>query len=144
MELLIALRTDPTVRRYLGGPMTHEAAAALAHFNIAHPHWLFAVTRRDRGETIGLVMLHPGHGGTEVSYQFLPSACSQGLASEAVQRVVDYAFDAGGIEELLAVTQTANERSCRLLGRLGMTVSEEFEEFGARQTLYKAHRTSST
>jgi RimJ/RimL family protein N-acetyltransferase len=43
-----------------------------------------------------------------------------------------------GTSELLAVTQAANQRSCRLLERLGLTVDHEFEEFGALQRLYKA------
>jgi RimJ/RimL family protein N-acetyltransferase len=45
---------------------------------------------------------------------------------------------------LIAVTQTANARSRRLLERLGMTAAEEFEEFGAQQTLYRAQNPAST
>jgi hypothetical protein len=38
--LLIALRTDADVRRYLGGPMTLDAATAMADVNISDPSWL--------------------------------------------------------------------------------------------------------
>jgi [ribosomal protein S5]-alanine N-acetyltransferase len=141
--LLIALRTDPDVRRYLGGPMTLDAAMTMADLNISHSYWLFVAERRDTDESIGLVLLHPGHGGTEISYQFLPSSWSQGFAAEAVRRVMDYAFDSEGIDELLAITQTANERSRGLLERVGMTASEEFEEFGEPQMLYRAQRSIS-
>jgi len=103
----------------------------------------FVAERRDTEESIGLVVLHPGHGGTEVSYEFLPSSWKQGFATEAVRCVIDHAFRSEGIEELIAVTQSANEPSRRLLERLGMTASEQFEEFGEQQTLYRAQRPSS-
>jgi RimJ/RimL family protein N-acetyltransferase len=138
--LLVALRTDPDVRRYLGGPMTVEAATTMADVNVVLSRGLFVATRMDSQESIGLVMLHRGHGGTEISYQFLPSAWSLGFAAEAVRCVMYYAFDREGIGELLAVTQTANERSRRLLLRLGFAVGEQFEEFGEPQTLYRARR----
>ena len=123
--------------------MTFDAATTMADVNIAHSPWLFVVERRDTEESIGLVLLHAGHGGTEISYQFLPSSWSRGFAVEAVGRVVDYAFVSLGIDELLAVTQTANERSRRLLERLGLTATEQFEEFGEPQTLYRAQRPTS-
>jgi len=138
--LLVALRTDENVRRYLGGALDVANATLLAEVNISRPDGLFVAERRDTDESIGLVLLHPGHGGTEVSYQFLPSSWKQGFASEAVRGVVDHAFRAEGIDELIAVTQTANEPSRRLLERLGMTASEQFEEFGEQQTLYRLRR----
>jgi ribosomal-protein-alanine N-acetyltransferase len=142
--LLVALRTDEDVRRYLGGATDIAMAARLADVNISHPQGLFVAERRDTEESIGLVMLHPGHGGTEISYQFLPSSWKQGFASEALRCVIDHAFDSEGIDELIAVTQTANEPSRRLLERLGMTASEQFEEFGEQQTLYRMQRPTSS
>ena len=140
MALLVALRTDEAVRRYLGGAIDATTAAQLAEVTLSHPKGLFVAERRDTEEAIGLVILHPGHGGTEVSYQFLPSSWKQGFASEAVRCVIDHAFDSEGIDELIAVTQTGNESSCRLLERLGMKACEQFEEFGEQQTLYRAQR----
>jgi RimJ/RimL family protein N-acetyltransferase len=138
--LLVALRTDSEVRRYLGGPMTLDAATASAELTISYAHWLYVVTRNDSRESIGLVMLHAGHGGTEISYQFIPSSWSHGFASEAAGRLVQYAFESAGIEALIAVTQSANDRSRRLLERLGFAAVEAFEEFGEQQTLYRAAR----
>jgi Acetyltransferase (GNAT) domain len=79
--------------------------ATMAQLNISHPHWTFVVMRRDNLESIGLVLLHPGHGGNEFSYQFLPSSWFQGFTAEAVRCVMDYASDSEGVGELLAVTQ---------------------------------------
>ena len=140
VALLIALRTDPEVRRYLGGPMSLDEATAMAALNISYSHGKFVATRRDSQEPIGLVLIHAGHGGTEISYQFLPSSWSQGLATEAVRCVMDHAFDTEEIEELLIVTQTANERSRRLIERLGLTAGEQFDEHGEQQTIYRMRR----
>jgi RimJ/RimL family protein N-acetyltransferase len=137
---LVTMRTDPAVRRYLGGPMSVDEATAQTELTVRYAQGLFVVTRHADRERIGLVMLHPGHGGTEISYQFAPSSWSQGFASEAVRCVVEYAFEFDGITELLAVTQTANARSRRLLERLGATESDHFEEFGEPQTLYRVWR----
>lgn len=134
--LLIALRVDTEVRRFLGGPMGLNDATAMAELNIAYSMGTFVAERRDNQEAIWLVLLHRGHGGTEISYQCLPSSWGQGFASEAVRCVIDFAADSEGISELIAVTQTANERSCRLLDRLGLTAAEQFEEFGEQQTRY--------
>src|SRR5579862_8928305 len=98
-DLLVALRTDAAVRRYLGGPMDVATATQLAEANIAYPNGLFVAERQDTGQSIGLVLLHAGHGGTEVSYQFLPSSWKQGLAFEAVRGVVDHAFGAEEVDE---------------------------------------------
>ena len=138
--LLVALRTDEAVRRYLGGAMDAATTTRLVEVSISNPHGFFVVERQDTEESIGLVMLHPGHGGTEISYQFLPSSWKQGFAFEAVRCVIDHAFGSEEIDELIGVTQTANEPSRRLLERLGMTASEQFEEFGEQQTLYRSRR----
>jgi [ribosomal protein S5]-alanine N-acetyltransferase len=137
VDLLVALRVDPEARRFLGGPTSLDEAKSMAELSIAFPTGKFVAERLDNHEAIGLVLLHPGHGGTEISYQFLPSSWGQGFAGEAVRCVLDYAADSEGISEVIAVTQTANERSCRLLDRLGLSAAERFEEFGEQQTLYR-------
>jgi [ribosomal protein S5]-alanine N-acetyltransferase len=137
MELLVALRVDPEVRRYLGGPMSFDQAKSMAELNIAYPQGKFVVERRDSQEAIGLVLLHEGHGGTEISYQFLRGSWSQGFATEAVRCVMSYATNSEAITELIAVTQTANERSRRVLERVGLSAAGQFEEYGEQQTLYR-------
>jgi ribosomal-protein-alanine N-acetyltransferase len=139
-DLLVALRVDPDVRRYLGGPMSLDDAGSVAELNIAHPEGKLIAERRDNREAIGLVLLHEGHGATEISYQFGPSSWSQGFATEAVRCVLAHALESAGISELIAVTQAANEGSRRLLERLGLQAAEQFEEFGEQQMLYRTVR----
>ena len=87
-QFLVTLRTHPEVRQHLGGPLDTRAAAKHAEANLAEPLGTFVVVRLDTQQRIGLVVLHEGHGGIEVSYEFLPHAWGQGLASEAVGEVL--------------------------------------------------------
>lgn len=139
-DLLVALRTDPDVRAHLGGPMRNDDAARLAAWNIAAPDRMLVVVRSDTDRPIGIVLVHEGHGATEVSYQFLSDSWGHGYAGEAVRCVIQHTFDSEPLDELIAVTQTANVASCRLLERLGMTAAAQFDEFGAPQTLYRLPR----
>jgi len=135
IPLLTALRTDGAVRAFLGGPMNPERARERAEAELGTVN-RFIVTCQEDGSGIGVVALSDeGHGGLEVSYAFLPTAWGVGYAVEAVRAVLVWAFEVRGIEELLVVTQTANARSRRLIERLAAVSADEFEEFGAQQTV---------
>lgn len=56
----------------------------------------------------------------EIGYAFAPAAQGQGYAIEAVRSVVDLAFGPIGLRRVTASAFTANERSWRLLERIGM------------------------
>lgn len=61
----------------------------------------------------------------------------QGLAGEAVTAVITWwAGAASGAGPVVAVTQKTNTVSCRLLESIGMTLIDEFAEYGAQQCLY--------
>jgi RimJ/RimL family protein N-acetyltransferase len=55
----------------------------------------------------------------EVGYILAPAAWGQGFASEALRAVLGRAFDTHGLEAVTADVDPRNERSLRLLGRLG-------------------------
>lgn len=93
------------------------------------------------GVVVGVVSVEPRSrfdGRPEVSYSFLPEHWGRGYAREAVGAVVKWALEAVASDSasLIAVTQEANVRSCRLLEALGMHRIDTFEEFGAVQVMY--------
>jgi ribosomal-protein-alanine N-acetyltransferase len=101
------------------------------------------VTRSlESNEFIGLTSLDKYHDGknTEVSYEFLPQWWGAGLATEVIGKLINYAFNDLGLHRLVAETQTANNSSCRLLERVGMTVESKLHKFGAEQSLYSIER----
>lgn len=141
IPVIVALMTDPAVRRFLGGPASRERALARAASLIAGDErrhsWAVALNSGTPG-CIGLVEIHRHHDGLdhEFSYEFLPTAWGSGLASEAVGAVLDHGFGTLGHDRLIAETQAANQPSRRLLERLGMRWERELERFGAMQAIY--------
>jgi RimJ/RimL family protein N-acetyltransferase len=121
---LCELYADPEVMRYIGtGVRTPQVATAvLEKMRVAAPplgYW----TLRDRstGEPLGGAMLMMRREGAPVEIGFLLAkpAWGRGLASEAVQAVVDHAFKVRGVRSIEAFTDQRNEASARVLLKAG-------------------------
>ncbi|RXJ04422.1 N-acetyltransferase [Anaerobacillus alkaliphilus] len=134
------LYLDERVREYLGGTVTEERVkGSFTSIIEADDGSLYFVAReKATKQFIGTVSLDTHHDGvsTEVSYQLLPEWWGAGYATEVVKEVIQYGFTELQLPELVAETQAANEASCRLLERLGMTVKENVQRFGAEQVIY--------
>jgi len=61
---------------------------------------------------------------TELIYALLPAHWGQGLASEASRRVLRYGFEECGLTRIVAATDTPNQRSARVMERIGMAFDE--------------------
>jgi RimJ/RimL family protein N-acetyltransferase len=64
----------------------------------------------------------------EIGFTFAREYQGRGLAKEAAEAVLDYAFTVLGLHRVVAVTDCENERSVALLGRLGMRREGHFIE----------------
>jgi len=98
---------------------------------------IWSVRSQTDGAFLGLISLddHVDGKDTEVSFQFLPEAQGQGLASEALTLALAKA-DGLGLSRLIAETQTQNLASCRLLERHGFVRERELVRFDALQAVY--------
>ena len=130
---------DPDVRKHLGGILTPDEAARRAA-SMANRPTTWAVTRQDDEVLLGLVTLSPRDSQTELSYMFLPAYWGKGFALECCQAMLTIAFGELELDRVIAITQSANVRSCRLLEALGMSPIRSFIEFGAEQTEYEFPR----
>lgn len=72
--------------------------------------------------------------------KFLPRAWGNGLASSALTELLAWTWFNHQFESVIAVTQTANQPSIRLLERLGFAFEVEFEEWNAFQSRYRLLR----
>jgi len=134
------LYEDDEVRRYLGGSV--EQAQFIARFSDMLSttggvcYWV--VREKESSNFIGLVSLDQYHDAInkEVSYQFAPSYWGRGYATEVIERVIEHALQELKLPRLVAETQTANERSCRLLTRVGMKLETTVVRFGAEQSVF--------
>jgi RimJ/RimL family protein N-acetyltransferase len=130
---LQALWDDPDVRRFLfdDEPVPPARAAAVLDDVLALDGGLglWCVAGRDTGTFLGCVGLMPSSttarydaslaGAIEPLACFSPAAWGKGYATEALQVLIDYAFETLGLDQLAAVHDVPNEASGRLVQRLG-------------------------
>jgi len=125
---LVAALGDPQVGAYLGGPDVSTEAAM--HDRIdrlaegpgpGHPdeRWHnFAVRRVPDGAVLGRIEATTYGDWAEIAYVFGPATWGQGYATEATQWLLVWLHDRG-VTELWAAVHPDNNRSVRLLLRLG-------------------------
>jgi RimJ/RimL family protein N-acetyltransferase len=139
-RVVIRLLSDPEVRRYLGGPVDESQLEAARWATVGERWGVFCIADRVTDEAIGGCSFGRWRGVLELSYELLPEHWGRGLAIEAIGAALDWVWDATEDEAVVAVTQTANLSSLRLLARLGFESDLEFEEFGAPQTQLRLRR----
>ena len=91
----------------------------------------FAAELKETGRMIGHVALSvkaDDRGQAEIGFTFARGQQGRGLAREAAEGVLDYAFGVLGLHRVVAVTDCENARSAALLERLGMRREGHFVE----------------
>jgi len=89
-------------------------------------HGPWAVERRSDGLFLGFVGLASVHfnahftPAVEVGWRFASEAWGQGYATEAAIASLAFGFDELGLEEIVSFTVPANQRSRRVMERIGM------------------------
>jgi len=140
---IAALKADPQVRMFLGGPVPPEKALATTQSQIANQTWgHFVLADLVDDVAFGTVTLDRKRGPWELSFQLSPERWGQGLMSDAVGLASAWFFMKTDDESLIAVTQVANLRTRALLERVGATQSHTFEEHGVTQVEYRLVRPS--
>ena len=133
---LAALNAEPEMARYLS-PFTPEKSDAMldrivAHF-ARHGWGYWALEERRSGDLIGLCgLMHVPFEAfftpaVEVSWRLSRKWQGQGLAKEAAQAVLGFAFESLKLERVVAFTVTGNAPSWGLMQRLGMRKIGEFD-----------------
>ncbi len=136
--------TDPAVRKYLwdneiiprerveeiicdSEASFRELGSGLFAIEIAaHP-----------GELVGFCGLRRMDGGADVEllYGILPRHWGEGMVTEAARRVLRDGFERCGLSRIMGVTDTPNQRSVRVMQRLGM-VFEDRREYKGLDTVF--------
>jgi RimJ/RimL family protein N-acetyltransferase len=130
------INSDPRVMEFFPACLTRAESDALiaraeAHFE-KQGFGPFAVETRDGGNLAGFVGLSiprfEAHftPSVEIGWRLAAEYWNQGLATEAATRVLRLAFDELGLHELVSFTVPANLRSRRVMEKLGMKYSGEF------------------
>lgn len=133
LEDFQAYRSDPKVARYQSWPRMSddEASAFLAEEEAApfgRPGWLqIAIAERSTGclvGDIGICLQLNSAAPAEIGFTLAAQSQGQGLASEAVRETLALLFEQTDVAEVLAITDTRNLASIRLLERVGFDLSQ--------------------
>jgi RimJ/RimL family protein N-acetyltransferase len=131
IDSLVAYRSRVDVCRYVPfTPMSHDDVAQ----RLATQWATTELTEEGQSLTLGIEVVQTGrlvgdvvlfwrsrlHSGGELGYVLNPEDGGRGYATEAAAEMLRFGFDAVGLHRIIARVDERNERSARLLRRLGM------------------------
>ncbi|OYU36605.1 GNAT family N-acetyltransferase [Novosphingobium sp. PASSN1] len=129
-----AMACDPRVMAYLP-PLTRAEADAsvdrMISIERAHGHVFWALERKAEGDFIGFCGILPPRSPIfehEIGWRLAHHAWGLGLAREAAEASLDWAWANLPVPAIMAITNLANLRSWGLMERLGMACCPE-EDF---------------
>jgi RimJ/RimL family protein N-acetyltransferase len=125
------LNADPEVMHHFPSVLTRPESDALAlgaRALIASRGWgLWAVEVVDGAPFIGFVGLSQPRfeahftPAVEIGWRLASGHWGRGYATEGARAAIAFAFEELGLEEIVSFTTIANDRSRRVMERLGMT-----------------------
>jgi RimJ/RimL family protein N-acetyltransferase len=131
LEPFSRLNADPEVMRHFPSPLSREESDALAERErrrIKLLGWgLWSVEVTESAQFIGFVGLaeprFDAHftPAIEVGWRLARDAWGRGYASEAARVAVAFGFDELRLDEIVSFTTVENDRSVRVMERIGMT-----------------------
>lgn len=133
------MRTQPDVMRYLGrtAPATVQEVEDIVRMMRARIDRLesiaFAVTVRGDDRLVGIVVLlkiDRQNATGEIGYELHRDLWGRGLVREAIDKLVDHAFEALKLHRLEIRTDPANGRSIRIAEALGFRQEAHLREHG--------------
>jgi RimJ/RimL family protein N-acetyltransferase len=137
LALFAEQNADPLVMRFLGGVLSRAesdayAGRAMAHF-ADHGFCKWAVEAAGIAPLIGAVGLSfvrfqaSFTPAVEIAWRLNRRYWGRGYATEAAQAAIADGFGRVGLTSIVAMTTLANHPSMRVMQRLGMTRSIEFD-----------------
>jgi ribosomal-protein-alanine N-acetyltransferase len=137
---LHAIFTEPGVRRYLFDDilLTREETQKHVESALAHEAWVIALD----GLVVGFTSLRPAAGGRELVIAISERCWGRGLAFEAARAAMRHGFEVLKLDRILAGVDLPNQRSHRLMARLGFAPTGETQGPKHRATTYEARRPS--
>lgn len=135
LEALAALNTDPEVMRYIGdgsvAPLdyarTSESIARARQYWDDHGHGLLLVVEGETDQVAGWVaLLEPAFlpevlPAVEIGWRLARRFWGRGYATEAATAMRAYGFDTCGLDRLVSIRHVDNDRSRRVMEKLGLT-----------------------
>ncbi len=132
---VLTYERDPVMARYHvpSPPFSRATAEAMVRRRIAQrPSWAIVLpsAERPRGPVVGHIRcsVWANTGTAEFGYSIAPQLWGQGLATEAVSAVTDYAFETFDLQKLYGALVEPNTGSARVLEKIGMQLEGRTRE----------------
>jgi ribosomal-protein-alanine N-acetyltransferase len=142
-----AMEADPQLRRYAGGaPRSREEAERRFRKGLNRPEnrrlWMWATVYKPEGCYIGRCGVYPHFGLAgeviagegSLGFYLARAYWGRGLATEAGRAFVDFGFNELGLSRIVTAVQVGNDRSVRVLEKLGFHLARTEE--GACRSFY--------
>ena len=134
---MIALRGTPETMKYLPRPLLKTQLEALDFINRTDTminanqgiNWTIALNGNPQLiGTAGIYRIQPEHHRAETGYMVLPEYQGKGIATEAIDLMLQYAFNQLQFHSMQAVIDPANAASERVLQKNGFVKEAHFLE----------------
>ena len=146
VEAFLVLGSDPAIIRHTGDPggltgLEHALEVLrtrpLADYR-KHGFGRWAVVHKADGVLIGFAGLkHLDElGEVDLGYRLLPAYWGRGLATEACRPIIEYGFTRLRLPRIMAMVDSANAASVRVLEKLGLTPAGPIDFLGSRWLRY--------
>jgi ribosomal-protein-alanine N-acetyltransferase len=121
---LLKLRSDESVNKYLDRPKSKTINEVIEFINkietgiIKNESFYWVISLKGDSKLIGTICLwnlDRENSRAEVGYELLPAYQGKGLMQEALSKIIEYSFQTLGFKTTTAYTDSANERSIRIL-----------------------------
>ncbi len=125
---ILELLTDPAFRANVGDRGVRDLPSAARYIDegpgasyAQFGFCMYAVEHKDSGRTLGLcgLLRRDSHPDVEIGFAMLPVGRGQGYAAEAAAAALRLGIERFGLKRLVAITAPDNQRSIRVLERLG-------------------------
>ena len=88
--------------------------------SLQHGYCQWPLILKDNGALTGFCGFVPVEGGAEIGWRLAFQRWGKGLATEAAQAALKYAFETLGFRRVTATVQSGNRASLRVVEKLGM------------------------
>lgn len=134
---IFTLRSDNEINKYLDRKAANTIDDARSFINKVNENiskndsLYWAITFSGKSRLVGTICLFSfsdENDKCEIGYELLTNFQGQGIMKEAVEKVIDYAFNTIGVQKIEAFFHRDNQRSIKLLEKLSFTNSTEPDE----------------
>ncbi len=148
VEGIYYLRSDPGVNKYVNRSPALELKDAVIFIETINQSidrndvFYWGIVLKEKNQLVGTICLwniSPNDSAAETGYELMPEFQGNGYVSEALNGVMNFAFEKIGLASIYAYVHPENERSKKILDKFGFKYVGLAEE--GNEVIYKKDKT---